>query len=151
MKVMLCVDMVAFKRVLELGCGVGFLGILVATLQTQQLTASNKDKHQGSLYLTDVHDDVLARCQDNIRLQCSKYHHGSVGLSLPRTKDSSSIHPDIHVQSLDWFASLDNSQRNVLASLLRDEIRPDVVLGADVVRSPYPVHYSYPEVIELGF
>lgn len=64
-------EIVAHKRVLELGSGVGFLGALIATLQIQQLAASSRDLHPGSLYLTDINDEVLTRCQNNIRLDCS--------------------------------------------------------------------------------
>lgn len=60
------------KRILELGSGVGFLGVLVATLQMQQRAASALDQRSGSLYLTDINDEVLSRCQNNIRLECSR-------------------------------------------------------------------------------
>ena len=53
-------------RVLELGSGVGFLGIVVATLQ---LTSGHAG---GSLCLTDVNDEVLKACTNNLNLPCSE-------------------------------------------------------------------------------
>ncbi len=62
------------QRVLELGCGTGFLGIIIAALQIQHLgSVSGEDNQPGSLYLTDNNDAVLSRCHDNSRLRCSKY------------------------------------------------------------------------------
>jgi len=60
------------KRVLELGSGTGFLGIIVASLQ-QLYHSQNEDNHgNGSLWLTDVNDEALIRCRDNAQLLCSK-------------------------------------------------------------------------------
>ena len=53
-------------RVLELGSGVGFLGIIAATLK---LTSGHAG---GSLYLTDVNDEVLKACTNNLNLPCSE-------------------------------------------------------------------------------
>ncbi|EKM83962.1 hypothetical protein AGABI1DRAFT_67067 [Agaricus bisporus var. burnettii JB137-S8] len=114
-------EIVAHKRVLELGSGVGFLGALIATLQIQQLAASSRDLYPGSLYLTDINDEVLTRCQNNIRLDCNL----------------SSTHPDIHVRTLDWCISLDCEQRNVLVSFIENEVKPDIVVGADLVFDPF--------------
>jgi tRNA1(Val) A37 N6-methylase TrmN6 len=58
--------LVTSKHVLELGSGVGFLGIIVATLQ--QLS-----KTSGSVWLTDLDDEVLSRCRDNLILPRSEY------------------------------------------------------------------------------
>ena len=55
------------KTVLELGSGVGFLGIVVATIQLAQ------SRTVGSMHLTDVNPDVLTRCAANLRLSCSMY------------------------------------------------------------------------------
>jgi hypothetical protein len=48
-------------------------------------------------------------------------------------RDLSSTHPDIHIRTLDWFTSLDCDQRDVLSSFIENEVKPDLVLGADIV------------------
>lgn len=117
------------KRVLELGCGVGFLGIVIAALQTQ-----DEGHFPSSLHLTDSNDTVLSRCRDNFRLPCSKCPVPcSCRLFLTSVEDLSSHHPDVHIQNLDWFASLDACQRDALDSLIRSNIRPDIIIGADIV------------------
>lgn len=60
------------KRVLELGCGTGLLGIVVATIQQR----NPRVDASGSISLTDVRPDVLERCQHNAKLPCSmtKFH-----------------------------------------------------------------------------
>jgi methylase of polypeptide subunit release factors len=55
------------KSILELGSGVGFLGIIVGTLQLEKVSGQS-----GSLWLTDVSDEVLQRCRENLSLPCSK-------------------------------------------------------------------------------
>ena len=68
-------ELVISKRILELGSGVGLLGIIVATLQQLSKTANAQlpDLSPGSLWLTDLNDEVLSRCRDNINLPCSEY------------------------------------------------------------------------------
>lgn len=61
------IDLVEDKRVLELGSGSGLIGIVVASLQSLIVAPSG-----GALWLTDVNEDVLARCRSNIQLPCSK-------------------------------------------------------------------------------
>lgn len=56
---------------LELGSGTGFIGILVASLQLHA-TIPPFDRKTPSIYLTDVNSTVLVRCQNNVRLPCSK-------------------------------------------------------------------------------
>ena len=60
-------ELVVSKNVLELGSGVGFLGIIVATLQ--QTRGQNIP---GTLWLTDINDKVLEWCRQNLRLPCSR-------------------------------------------------------------------------------
>ena len=75
-------ELVISMRVLELGSGVGFLGIIVASLQ-QLLKTTNlsnnrlTDLSPGSLWLTDLNDEVLSRCRDNLNLPCSECSHTS--------------------------------------------------------------------------
>lgn len=52
-------------RVLELGSGAGFLGVILAAIQLQS------DKKRCGLWLSDLNDEVLSRCNDNIHLPCS--------------------------------------------------------------------------------
>ncbi|KAI0784916.1 nicotinamide N-methyltransferase-like protein [Abortiporus biennis] len=104
-------DIVRHKHVMELGCGAGLLGIITASLQ-EHISFEN-----SSLYLTDVRDDVLKRCNDNVRLTCN----------------NSSKHPRLFCRTLDWIDSLESPA--TLTPLL-DEISVDVVLGADVVYDP---------------
>lgn len=110
-------SVVKHRRVLELGSGVGFLGIVVASLQLQHATTSSCNDLCGTLYLTDVNEEVLVRCKKNIVLPCNR----------------SSTHPNVHVQKLDWSTSLDDHQRCNLASYLEHDLKPDVILGADIV------------------
>jgi len=107
------------KRVLELGSGTGFLGIIVASLQ-QLYHSQNEDIHgNGSLWLTDVNDEALIRCRDNAQLLCN----------------SSSSHPSINYRSLDWSDALHPTDKFSLLSFLQ-EIESDLVLGADLVFDP---------------
>ncbi|KAJ1301496.1 hypothetical protein OPQ81_008752 [Rhizoctonia solani] len=76
-------DIISSARVLELGSGVGLLGLLVATLQ--QLARPTDAKQTSCIYLTDVDDEVLARCKSNIRLPCNML------------VDSSNVHIDAEV------------------------------------------------------
>jgi len=109
--------LVADKRVLELGSGTGFLGIVVATLQIQQRGITNDTN--GRLWLTDMNEEVLARCHHNLHLPCNL----------------SSLHPGLHCHKLDWFAALSADEKPSLDSFL-GEIDPDVVLGTDIVYDP---------------
>lgn len=59
-------ELVTSRSVLELGSGIGFLGIVTAFLQTQTPSTSSK------IFLTDVNTEVLARCSENLTLPCSK-------------------------------------------------------------------------------
>ncbi|GAV98902.1 Protein FAM86B1 [Lentinula edodes] len=101
------------KRVLELGSGIGFLGIIAASLQ--QLSP----KYTSSLWLTDVNEEVLTQCRHNIQLPCNV----------------SSTHKSVQFRVLDWEEAL-RTDHEPLVALLRDEINPDVILGADIVFDP---------------
>ncbi|KAH8102379.1 hypothetical protein BXZ70DRAFT_776144 [Cristinia sonorae] len=52
------------KSIVELGSGIGLLGIIMATVQVQSQSSS-------TLCLTDGRPDVLRRCQSNLSLPCS--------------------------------------------------------------------------------
>jgi hypothetical protein len=62
------IDRVRGKRVLELGSGVGYLGLVVAAIQ---LDAPDQENPEPSIWLTDVNNVVLSRCRDNLNLPCS--------------------------------------------------------------------------------
>ncbi|KAF8240765.1 hypothetical protein L208DRAFT_1420241 [Tricholoma matsutake] len=109
-------DLVRNKRVLELGSGAGFLGIIIASLQ--QLCVSNQSS--SSLWLTDVNEEVLARCRHNLQMSCN----------------CSSSHPSISYRLLDWSASLDPTSSLQLHTLLQDEINAELILGADIIFDP---------------
>jgi len=116
-------ELIISKRVLELGSGVGFLGIIVATLQQLSKTANVRltNLSSGSLWLTDVNDEVLTRCRDNLNLPCNM----------------SSSHPDLNYLKLDWSTSIDTSESSsVFAALIHQKIEPDIILGADVAFDP---------------
>ncbi|KAI0673724.1 putative methyltransferase-domain-containing protein [Trametes maxima] len=100
------------KRVLELGCGIGFLGMIVASMQLED------DVAPASLWLTDVNEAVLQRCEDNLRLRCNQSH----------------LHPNLNLRTLDWFDAMDAESGSIQAFFA--EARPDVILGADVVYDP---------------
>ncbi|KAF7302566.1 hypothetical protein HMN09_00891100 [Mycena chlorophos] len=108
-------DLVRGKRILELGSGIGFLGCVVATLQ-----CLDHDYGAGTVWLSDVNETVLARCQDNVRLPCN----------------TSSSHPNVRCCFLDWSAALDPDRIVVTKALLREEISPHLILGADIVFDP---------------
>jgi protein-lysine N-methyltransferase EEF2KMT len=125
------VGIVNNKRVLELGSGTGFLGIIIATLQIQQ--SGIPSDTNGSLWLTDINEEVLARCHHNLRLPCSK-RLGDFTVVHPDSvsEDRSSSHPNIQCRTLDWFAALNADEKPSLDSLL-SKIDSNVVLGADIV------------------
>lgn len=61
-------DTVHSRRVLELGCGAGFLGLIIATVQDGSHTSRD-----SAVWLTDVNDFVLQLCQNNLKLSCSMH------------------------------------------------------------------------------
>lgn len=58
------------KRVLELGSGAGFLGILIG--QIQRAADPKVSSSESMLLLTDVNHAVLERCRENLKLDCSE-------------------------------------------------------------------------------
>lgn len=59
------------KSVLELGSGVGLLGIIIAAIQLDKFSKA------GRIRLTDVNSHVLKRCVDNMSVPCSTCQHPS--------------------------------------------------------------------------
>ncbi|KAG8880940.1 hypothetical protein FRB97_000333 [Tulasnella sp. 331] len=101
------------KRVLELGSGAGFLGILVGQLQLNTQSS-------GTLVMTDVNSKVLERCALNLKLDCN-------GLLA---------HSSLSLKPLNWFDALPEAlTRPYVEQLLRDRA-PDLVIGADLVYDP---------------
>ncbi|KAG1886018.1 hypothetical protein F4604DRAFT_1572499 [Suillus subluteus] len=109
------------QTVLELGCGSGFLGIIVATIQ-QKFNERHESHRQPlpAVLLTDVNAGVLSRCHDNVQLRCNQ----------------SSNHPNITFSTLDWFDALSPpcSESTVTAFLSKASV--GVVIGADIVFDP---------------
>ncbi|KAK0246172.1 hypothetical protein EDD85DRAFT_1017152 [Armillaria nabsnona] len=135
-------DWVRDARVLELGSGIGFLGMIVGSVQ--MLARLPTDIPQGStprpmLHLTDVDSEVIARCISNIKLPCSKC------VSLPPvailTKKSSDMtanshhHDNIRVSKLDWLDAL-RPDISVFKARIQQEIDADLIIGADIVFDP---------------
>ncbi|OAX32835.1 hypothetical protein K503DRAFT_749468 [Rhizopogon vinicolor AM-OR11-026] len=114
-------EMIRDQTVLELGCGTGFLGIVVATLH-QKFNECHQPNSQAfpGVLLTDVNSGVLSRCRDNVRLSCNP----------------SSTHPSIHFSTLDWFDALSRPvNENAVAPFL-SKTRAGIVIGADIVFDP---------------
>jgi tRNA1(Val) A37 N6-methylase TrmN6 len=81
-------DLVKDRTVLELGCGTGLVGIVVAQIQlTTSLNRSSTDtevgererngqegnmRSRGSVTMTDMNLSVLERCKGNVYLPPSK-------------------------------------------------------------------------------
>lgn len=109
------------QTVLELGCGSGFLGIIVATIQ-QKFNERHQSHRQPlpAVLLTDVNAGVLSRCRDNVQLGCNH----------------SANHPNITFSTLDWFDALSMplSENTMTAFLSKANV--GVVIGADIVFDP---------------
>ncbi|KAG8963604.1 hypothetical protein FRC03_002799 [Tulasnella sp. 419] len=106
-------DMVASARVLELGSGTGFLGILTGQLQTAAQTSTSAQK----LWLTDIHSTVIDRCKHNIALETNHLQK----------------HQGVVVHTLDWADCIATSPEFTQVSKFMEIVRPDIVLGADLV------------------
>ncbi|TFK56772.1 hypothetical protein OE88DRAFT_1619304 [Heliocybe sulcata] len=119
-------DIVANRRVLELGSGAGFLGIVIGSIQVLH------GSRRASLHLTDVHEEVLSRCEKNLNLLCN----------------ASSQHRDVHYHALDWADARDSNRRSCVLDLFKDT-SAEVILGADLVFDPDLIP-ALVETIALG-
>ncbi|EJD47875.1 S-adenosyl-L-methionine-dependent methyltransferase [Auricularia subglabra TFB-10046 SS5] len=99
-------ELVRGKRVLELGCGSGLLGIVVARLGAEKTI------------LTDGSQEVLDRCRDNVQRAQNVPYGSAVRFAL-----------------LDWTDSLIDDTSRAMAERVR-EWDPQIVLCADVVYAP---------------
>ncbi|THH01115.1 hypothetical protein EW145_g6969, partial [Phellinidium pouzarii] len=108
------------SRVLELGSGVGFLGIIIAQLQIGSPSLNPNDDipkmSRVSLYLTDSNAQVLSRCKNNINLPCN-------GLLS---------HKSLRLSRLDWTDAQDDNRLPGMLDLLH-EIDADLIIGADLI------------------
>lgn len=113
-------ELLGKARILELGSGIGFLGIIVARLQIECMEdayiGSLSPDECPSLYLTDLNERVLLRCEDNCRLPCN----------------SISSHPNLQFKPLDWNDALDKDCNLELLEFL-EEVDADLILGADLI------------------
>ncbi|EPQ60316.1 hypothetical protein GLOTRDRAFT_31765, partial [Gloeophyllum trabeum ATCC 11539] len=119
-------DTVSGKHVLELGSGAGFLGIILASIQVLH------NNRSSSLHLSDVNEEVLSRCRENVALPCN----------------ISSRHGNVHYHALDWSNSRDPVLRPSLKELLADT-GAELILGADLVFDP-DLTPSLVETIDLA-
>ncbi|KAG1757061.1 hypothetical protein EDB19DRAFT_1655580 [Suillus lakei] len=113
-------EMIRDKTVLELGCGTGFLGIIMVTIQKYNECHQSHRQPLPAVLLTDVNAGVLSRCRDNVQLRCNR----------------SSNHPNIFFSTLDWFDALSLPlSENAVAAFL-SKARVGIVIGADIVFDP---------------
>lgn len=99
--------LLANKSVLELGSGTGFLGLIAADIQVG---------HRGTtspvLHLTDVNEDVLKRCHENMQLPCSRL----VAYTAPGATNFFQTHlPDMRICSSGRWTGSMHSQGTVFA------------------------------------
>ncbi|RXW17043.1 hypothetical protein EST38_g8819 [Candolleomyces aberdarensis] len=110
-------DIVLQKRVLELGSGIGFTGIVVGTVQVlSQAQGSPLPK----LWLTDVDETVLSVCRRNVDLSCNL----------------SSLHGNIQVARIDWFDALNETSAYNMSFVIREQMDPELIIGSDIVFDP---------------
>ena len=95
------IECVRGKRVLELGSGVGYLGLVVAAIQ---LDTPGKGDPEPSVWLTDVNSVVLSRCRDNLSLPCSTFRGFLVNFTAVR--DRQMRHPSTNTYTTgSWIGS----------------------------------------------
>lgn len=114
-------DLILQKRILELGSGIGFMGIVMASLQ---MLSRASDVILPKLWLTDVDETVLSVCRRNIGLPCNL----------------SSSHDGVETARVDWFDALDELAAPALKTLLCEQIDPELIVGSDIVFDPSLVH-----------
>ncbi|KAK0465492.1 uncharacterized protein EV420DRAFT_1760162 [Desarmillaria tabescens] len=112
-------------RVLELGSGIGFLGMIIGSVQI--LVDSPTDIPPGDalrpkLHLTDVDSEVIARCISNIRLPCN------MTASIRHRQN-------ISVSVLDWSDAL-RPDISAFKAKIQQDINADLIIGADIVFDP---------------
>lgn len=113
-------------KAIELGSGIGFLGLFTAALQK----ASGIE--DSTVVLTDFDELVLEKLEENVRQSQSP----SRSLLCAATANSPSLCilddiSDVAVKRLDWMDALEDPatlEQEVAA------IDPDIILAADVVR-----------------
>jgi hypothetical protein len=100
-----------------------------------QVLAGQDSSNPNKIWLTDVEDTVLATCRDNVDLPCSAFIVLSLASFVNFCPDTSSTHGGVKTQQLDWYAALDENRRPEMVSLLHRTLDPDVIIGADIVRT----------------
>ncbi|KAG6851383.1 hypothetical protein H0H93_005781 [Arthromyces matolae] len=106
-------DIIKNKRILELGSGIGFLGIILSRMQNLY------PGERQALWLTDVNDNVLQRCQENLKMPCNKTSASNIGCRF-----------------LDWSDALDDDRITAFHRILVEEIDADIIFGADIIFDP---------------
>ncbi|TEB38770.1 hypothetical protein FA13DRAFT_1785061 [Coprinellus micaceus] len=106
------------KSILELGSGIGFMGIVIASLQ---VLCRAQDMPLPKLWLTDVDETVLLTCRRNLELPCN--------LSFS--------HDAVKTVRIDWFEALDDIAAPRLQSIICEEMDPELIIGSDIVFDPH--------------
>ena len=117
------------RKVLELGSGTGFLGIIIAILQLQHNELVGE---ASGLCLTDVNESVLQQCHRNCQLTPSESFRRHLALlkdsNYSRITDGVFRHLNMQIRLLDWNDALEANPQGVLT----DE-GVHIVTGADLV------------------
>ena len=89
----------------------------------------------GLLTFTNQSCGVVKLTYDYLAVRRSLIMPTILLLPLTAVVDSSHLHPDLSVHTLDWSDAIDAHRESTLESLLNVRIHPSVILGADLVRS----------------
>ena len=107
------------KSVLEIGAGVGMLGLVCARL------------HASAVCLTDVFQPIIDNLHINVQLNKS----GSVPLcaGVPHMQKNAAIPQtcDVSIRSLDWYCIGDQTRKDALG----DSQKFDIIVGSDLICS----------------
>lgn len=122
-------------RVLELGSGAGFLGLVMAALQMERNCST-----RTALVLSDVNPEVLSRCRQNFHLPCSEYTQLRSLTSPHLTRgfsDRTVRHSSLDFRLLDWSDALDshNNHLDPKSPIMEALNGIDTIIGADLVRT----------------
>ncbi|KAF8578735.1 hypothetical protein K439DRAFT_1416909 [Ramaria rubella] len=113
-------DVIQGRRVLELGSGAGFLGLIIAALQLDHLNGPGLLEHScfPNLILSDANSEVLERCRQNFQLACNNMND----------------HPCLDFRLLDWSDALDSEANLDPDSPLNETLKNvNTIVGADLV------------------
>ncbi|XP_063821906.1 protein-lysine N-methyltransferase EEF2KMT isoform X2 [Ostrinia nubilalis] len=106
------IEIIKEKKILELGSGVGFTGIVIG-----------KFCQPESILLTDCHEDVLKTIEENVSINFPmlKRHQMPESVLFKGTADVS-----LGIMNLDWNHIDD----------VPSELCPDIIIGSDIIYDP---------------